>query len=95
MNLFAITFQSVIFEYTYQSLIIILILSGPPIAIASLIGLLVAIVQAATQIQEQTFAFAIKMVAIIGTLMLMGGWISSLMIEFATQLLKNFYKLQL
>ncbi len=95
MDFFAVTFQSVIFEYTYQSLLIILILSGPPIAVASIIGLLVAIVQAATQIQEQTFAFAIKMVAIIGTIMLTGGWISGLLIEFATQLLKNFYKLQL
>lgn len=88
----AVTYKSIIFEYTYHSLLMILLISGPPIAVASILGLFVAIIQAATQIQEQTFAFAIKMVAVIGTIVLMGGWLANLIVGFANQIFLNFYK---
>ena len=70
----------------------ILIMSGPPIAVASILGLIVAIIQSATQIQEQTFAFAVKLVAVIGTIVLMGGWLGNLIVGFANQIFHNFYK---
>jgi type III secretion protein S len=94
MEILAVTFKSVIFEYTYQALLLILIISAPPIAIASIIGLFVAIIQAATQIQEQTFAFAVKLVAVIGTIMIMGGSLAGMILEFTAQILKNFYKIK-
>ncbi len=94
MELLALTFKSIIYEYTYESLLLILILSGPPIALASVLGLVVAIVQAATQIQEQTFAFAVKMVSIIITLIFMGGWLGALIHQFASQIFNNFHKLK-
>ncbi|MFZ0565947.1 MAG: flagellar biosynthetic protein FliQ, partial [Chlamydiales bacterium] len=50
----AASFRSIIFEHAYEALLLILIISGPPILFASIIGLFVAIFQAATQIQEQT-----------------------------------------
>ena len=49
-----------VLELTKQALMLTLILSGPPIAAAALVGLVVAFLQAATQLQEQTFAYAIK-----------------------------------
>lgn len=94
LELLATTFRVAIFEYTYQALLLILLMSGPPIIIASILGLFVAIIQAATQIQEQTFAFAIKLVAVIGTIMLTGGWLGALITQFTTQILTNFYKLK-
>lgn len=92
LELFAVTFRSVIYEYSYHALFLILIISGPPIAVASILGLFVAIIQAATQIQEQTLSFAIKMVAVIGTIVLMGGWLSGLIVGLANQIFLNFYK---
>ena len=92
IELLAVTYKSVIYEYTYHALLMILLISGPPIAIASVLGLLVAIIQAATQIQEQTFSFAVKMVAVIGTIVMMGGWLSNLIVGFANQIFQNFYK---
>lgn len=74
---------------------LILLISGPPIILASIIGLFVAIIQAATQIQEQTFAFAVKMVAVIGTVMVMGGWLGALIVQFTKQIFNNFHKLRL
>jgi type III secretion protein S len=88
----AAAFRSVIFEYSYEALLLILIISGPPILFASIIGIFVAIFQAATQIQEQTLAFAIKMVAVMATVILMGGWLSGLVYQFANQIFQNFYK---
>lgn len=92
MIAFAASFKSILFEYSYQSLLLILIISAPPIILASIVGILVAIFQAATQIQEQTFAFAIKLVVIFGTLMVSGGWLSSMIYQFALQIFQNFYK---
>jgi len=94
VEILATTFRVAIFEYCYQALMLILLMSGPPIVLASLIGLFVAIIQAATQIQEQTFAFAVKLVAVIGTIMLTGGWLGSLITQFTLQILTNFYKLK-
>lgn len=91
MIAFAASFKSVLFEYSYQSLLY-LIISAPPIILASIVGIMVAIFQAATQIQEQTFAFAIKLVVIFGTLMVSGGWLSNMIYQFAFQIFQNFYK---
>lgn len=88
----ATSYRSIIFEYSYQSLLLIMIISGPPILFASIVGIFVAIFQAATQIQEQTLAFAIKLVAVMATVLLMGGWLSGLIFQFANQIFMNFYK---
>ena len=68
-------YQSEIYQLSYQALLLILILSGPPIIISMALGLFVAIFQAATQIQEQTLSFTVKLVAVIMTLILMGGFL--------------------
>ncbi len=88
----AVSFRSIIFQYSYEALLLILIVSGPPILFASIIGLFVAIFQAATQIQEQTLAFAVKLVAVFATVMFMGGWLGGLIYQFANQIFTNFYK---
>lgn len=90
--LLAVTFRSIIFQYSYEALLLILIMSGPPILFASIIGLFVAIFQAATQIQEQTLSFAVKLVAVMATVILMGNWLGGLIFQFASQIFNNFYK---
>jgi type III secretion protein S len=50
---------------TIQALWLVLLLSAPPIVAASVVGLLVAIVQAATQLQEQTLQYTLKFFAIV------------------------------
>lgn len=85
-------FQAEIYQLSYQALLLILILSGPPILISMVLGLLVAIFQAATQIQEQTLSFTIKLVAVMFTLMFMGGLLSSQITQFTMNILQNFPK---
>ncbi|HNA62383.1 MAG TPA: type III secretion system export apparatus subunit SctS [Rhabdochlamydiaceae bacterium] len=85
-------FTNEIHQLSYQALLMILILSGPPILISMAVGLFVAIVQAATQIQEQTLSFTVKLVAVIFTLILMGGWLGAQIMQFANSIFLNFYK---
>jgi type III secretion HrpO family protein len=85
-------FQTEIYQLSYQSLLLILILSGPPILISMALGLFVAIFQAATQIQEQTLSFTVKLVAVIVTIMLMGGFLSGQIVQFANAIFSNFYR---
>jgi type III secretion protein S len=85
-------FSAEIYQLSYQALLLILILSGPPILISMVLGLLVAIFQAATQIQEQTLSFTVKLVAVIFTLILMGGWLGGQILQFANNIFLNFYK---
>lgn len=84
-------FGSQIYQLAYQALLLILILSGPPIIISMIFGLTVAIFQAATQIQEQTLSFTIKLVAVIMTLLLMGGFLTSQITQYAQNIFSNFY----
>ncbi|MGK6354133.1 type III secretion system export apparatus subunit SctS [Sphingomonas sp. DT-207] len=54
-----------IVNLTVQALWLVLLLSAPPIIAASVVGLLVAIIQAATQLQEQTLQYTLKFFAIV------------------------------
>ena len=83
-------YQPEIYQLSYQALLLILILSGPPILISMALGLFVAIFQAATQIQEQTLSFTVKLVAVIMTLILMGGFLSGQIMQFANNIFSNF-----
>ncbi len=85
-------YQSEIYHLTYQALILILLLSGPPILISMVLGLLVAIFQAATQIQEQTLSFTVKLFAVIFTIMIMGGWLAAQILSYTNTIFLNFFK---
>ena len=85
-------FHGEIYQLTYQSLLLILILSGPPILISTMLGLFVAVFQAATQIQEQTLSFMVKLFAVILTLLFMGGWLGTQIMQFASNIFQNFPK---
>ncbi len=85
-------YEAEIYQLSYQALLLILILSGPPILISMTFGLTVAIFQAATQIQEQTLSFTVKLVAVIMTLIFMGGFLSAQIMQFANSIFLNFPK---
>jgi type III secretion protein S len=85
-------FHAEIVQLAYRALLLILILSGPPILISMIFGLTVAIFQAATQIQEQTLSFTVKLVAVIMTLFIMGGFLAGQIVQFANSIFMNFHK---
>ena len=82
--------QAEILDYAVKTLVIILELSMLPIVVATVIGILVSLIQALTQIQEQTLSFAIKLITISGTLLLASQWMGGEMIRFTQNILERF-----
>jgi type III secretion protein S len=68
-----------------QAMLLVLLLSLPTIVVATVVGLLVALFQALTQIQEQTLSFGIKLAAVIVTLTLTARWLGIEMQNFTLQ----------
>ncbi|MEK3808921.1 MULTISPECIES: flagellar biosynthesis protein FliQ [unclassified Metabacillus] len=66
-----------------------LIICGPLLAIALIIGLAVSIFQATTQIQEQTLAFVPKIVGVLVGLIFFGPWMLSTIISYAQDIFGN------
>lgn len=75
---------------TKQALYLTLILTAPPVITAMVMGLTVGIMQATTQVQEQTLTFVPKLVGIMVTLAIVGPWIMVQLMNFATSLLGSF-----
>lgn len=64
----------------------ILMLASPILFAALTVGLVIAIFQATTSIQEQTLTFVPKMLTILGMLALLGGWMFSSLRDYTIQL---------
>ncbi|TBR38731.1 MULTISPECIES: type III secretion system export apparatus subunit SctS [Dyella] len=61
-------------EVGQRTMYLVLILSAVPVAVATVIGILVGLVQTVTQIQEQTLPFGIKLISVSITLTLTSHW---------------------
>ena len=55
---------------------------GPLLILSMIVGLLLAVFQAVTQIHEQTLGFVMKLVVVVGVLLLGGGWMMETMLDF-------------
>ncbi|MDR2158580.1 MAG: flagellar biosynthesis protein FliQ [Treponema sp.] len=67
----------------------VIILAAPLLLSALVVGLVVAILQATTQIQEQTLTFVPKVITILVVLALLGGWMFSSLGEYTTELFRR------
>ncbi len=79
-----------ILDCTVQTMMLVLVLSLPPIVVASVVGILVGLFQAVTQIQEQTLPFALKLVAVIVTILVTARWIGGELFHFTEKLFTLF-----
>lgn len=79
-----------VIRLTQDALWLVLLLSAPPIVAASVVGLIVAFFQAATQLQEQTLAFTIKFVVIVIVLFLTASMIGGSLYHYADRIFTEF-----
>lgn len=75
-----------------QSLTMIMLLSAPMLLIGLIIGLIVSVFQATTQIQEATLAFVPKIVAVMLSMVIFGPWMMSSMVSYTQNLFSNIDK---
>lgn len=71
-----------------EGLYLAALVTAPPVAAASAAGLAVAVVQTATQVQEQTIPFAAKAAAVVASLIAAGPWIQAQLEAFTVSVLE-------
>ena len=67
-----------------NALVLALMVSGPMLCIGLVVGVLVSLFQAVTQIQEQTLTFIPKITAMVAAAILLMPWISQRLIAYTT-----------
>jgi flagellar biosynthetic protein FliQ len=66
-----------------------LLISAPMLVVALAVGLVVSIIQAVTQIQEQTLSFVPKLVAVAVTFIIALPWIIQIMVKYTSELFRS------
>lgn len=70
-----------------HTLVLTLLVSAPMLGIGLIVGVIVSLFQAVTQIQEQTLTFVPKIVAMVASVILLFPWMGHHLVEYATQIL--------
>ncbi len=81
--------QAQLLDYAQTCLLLVLKMSLIPIIVATVIGIIVSLLQALTQIQEQTLGFAVKLIAISITLLAASSWMGGQMLLYTQDIFKN------
>ena len=66
-----------------------LLIASPMLVVALAVGLVVSIIQAVTQIQEQTLSFVPKLVAVAVTFIIALPWIIQIMVRYTSELFRS------
>ncbi|CAM5190565.1 Flagellar biosynthetic protein FliQ OS=Castellaniella defragrans OX=75697 GN=fliQ PE=3 SV=1 [Castellaniella defragrans] len=78
-----------VMSMTYQALKVALIMAGPLLLVTLVVGLVISIFQAATQINEMTLSFIPKLLAVGAALVLLGPWLISTMVDYIQALFSS------
>lgn len=80
--------QVMVLDIMRNAYLTIMMVAGPILIIALVIGLIISILQATTQIQEQTLSFVPKIVAVMFALIIFGSFMINMLLSFTTDLFK-------
>jgi flagellar biosynthetic protein FliQ len=72
-----------------QALYVMLVLSAPLLLAALVVGLVVSILQAATQINEMTLSFIPKLIAMVAALVIAGPWMINYYVDYVRRLFES------
>lgn len=75
-----------------EALFTVILASAPILGGSLVIGVLISIFQASTQIQEQTLTFVPKIVAVLVIVVLFGSWMGNVVLSFTSNLLVNLHQ---
>jgi type III secretion HrpO family protein len=79
-----------VLDYAVKAMVLVLLLSLPTLVVATSVGLLVSLLQALTQIQEQTLSFGLKLIAVVVTLLLTATWVGAELLQWSILLFDQF-----
>ena len=78
-----------VMEFGQHAMFIAMLVSAPLLLTALAVGLLVGVIQAATQINEMTLSFIPKLLAMAAVALVAGPWMLRLLVQFTQQLIEN------
>lgn len=78
--------QETIIHLGQEAMTVVLLVSAPMLGLSMLVGILISILQATTQIQEQTLTFVPKIVAVIVAILIFGPWMLTIITQFTQNL---------
>lgn len=73
-------------EISRQAIVVVLVVAGPMLIASMAVGLLISVIQAATQVHEATLSFVPKILAIFAVLLLAGGFMVQELVEFTMRI---------
>ncbi len=73
-------------EITRSAVILTLLVGTPVMGVAMVVGLIISLFQALTQLQDQTLSFVPKILAMVGTLLLIMPWIIGKIVSYTVEL---------
>lgn len=72
-----------------ESLVLAISLAGPILGVALVVGIVIGIIQAATSVNEMTLSFIPKLGAVALALLVVGGWMIGLWVDFTERLFES------
>jgi flagellar biosynthesis protein FliQ len=78
---------SQVFTFGQQGLLMLLTVSAPMLLVVLVVGVLVSIFQAATQINEATLSFVPKLIAAVAVMAVAGPWMMSTLVDYLRSML--------
>lgn len=79
--------DQLVVDLARQAMLLALMLAGPLLATALVVGLGISVLQSLTQIQEQSISFLPKMLAVSGVLLLLLPWMLQMLVKYTTELI--------
>ncbi|WP_087689243.1 MULTISPECIES: type III secretion system export apparatus subunit SctS [unclassified Pandoraea] len=86
--------EAIVVKFTSEMLWLTLLLSLPTVIVASAVGVFVSLVQALTQVQDQTVQFLIKLLAVSVTLVATYGWMGNVLLNYAGSAFEQISRMQ-
>ncbi|MCQ1527985.1 flagellar biosynthesis protein FliQ [Lutispora saccharofermentans] len=83
--------QSIVMDVAQRAITVAIMISAPILGLGLIVGLLISIIQATTQIQEPTLSFIPKLITIFITLIIFGPWMGNMITEFTISLFENIH----
>lgn len=83
--------ENMIITLGREALYAVLLVSAPMLGVSLLVGLLISIFQATTQIQEQTLTFVPKIIAVLVTAVIFAPWMLKVLLSFTKKILLNIH----
>jgi flagellar biosynthesis protein FliQ len=80
---------SAVFTAGQQGLMMLLMVSAPVLIVILVVGLVVSVFQAATQINEATLSFVPKIIAAVVVLAVAGPWMMTTLVEYLQRVLQS------